>query len=83
MCLGIPMEIVALQSANRAIVDLDGVRYHVNVSLIDKPLPGDFVIVHAGFAIERLDRREADARLELFAEMARLYEKESLSESGA
>ncbi|MEJ2726144.1 MAG: HypC/HybG/HupF family hydrogenase formation chaperone [Deltaproteobacteria bacterium] len=83
MCLGIPMEIVALQSANRAVVDLDGVQYDVNVSLIEKPLLGDFVIVHAGFAIERLDRLEAEARLEIFAEMARLYRKESFPESGA
>lgn len=51
-------------------VDLDGTRYHVNLSLIDDAARGDYVIVHAGFAIEKLDRDEADQRLELFAELA-------------
>jgi hydrogenase expression/formation protein HypC len=51
-------------------VELDGAEYTVNLSLVSEPRVGDFVIVHAGFAIEKLDAVEADARLALFAELA-------------
>ncbi len=66
MCLAVPMRIVELRDGNIATVELDGASCRVDVSLIDDPKKGDFVIVHAGFAIERLDTDDADERLELF-----------------
>lgn len=72
MCLAIPMKVVEVDSDGMGVVDLDGLRRKVNLSLLDNPKPGDYVIVHAGFAIEWLDPEEAEARLALFDELARL-----------
>ena len=71
MCLAVPMKLVEIRQDQTGVADLDGVCHAVNLSLVDAPRPGDFVIVHAGFAIEKLDQEEADARLALFAELAR------------
>lgn len=73
MCLAVPMKIIRVGEDQTATVDLDGARYDVNVSLVDRPSAGEFVIVHAGFAIEKLDREEADARIALFEKMADIY----------
>ena len=70
MCLAVPMLIKEIPSPRRGICDLDGSLQEVDISLIEDPAPGDYVIIHAGFAIERLDREEADARLALFEELA-------------
>lgn len=76
MCLAVPMRVVEVLLSSRAVVEAEGLSRQVDVSLLDDVVVGDYVIVHAGFAIEKLDRAEADARLELFAEMARLEEAE-------
>ena len=70
MCLAVPMQIKEIPEPHRGICDLDGSTQVVDISLIEEPVVGDYVIIHAGFAIERLDREEADARLELFEELA-------------
>jgi hydrogenase expression/formation protein HypC len=64
------MQINELRDDTRGVLDLDGVTHEVDLSLIENPKVGDYVIVHAGFAIERLDREEAESRLELFEELA-------------
>jgi hydrogenase expression/formation protein HypC len=66
------MELVELKQDGTGVAEVDGARYSVNLALLDSPARGDFVIVHAGFAIQKLDRAEADARLALFDELARL-----------
>jgi hydrogenase expression/formation protein HypC len=67
MCLAVPMKLVELSDdAQRGVADLDGARTRVNLGLIEDPSLGDFVIVHAGFAIERLDEGEANERLAMF-----------------
>ena len=73
MCLAVPMQIQTLDSEARGTVDLDGVNHAVDLSLIDSPAIGDYVLVHAGFAIERLDPDEADERLALFEEIAHAW----------
>jgi hydrogenase expression/formation protein HypC len=70
MCLGIPMKVVAVGDDGAGTVELDGVRHAVDLTLIEAPRTGDHVIVHAGFAIERLDPDEADARIEMFRSLA-------------
>lgn len=70
MCLGIPMRIVRVDADGGGEVELDGARQQVSLALIEAPQPGEHVIVHAGFAIERLDPVEAEATLQLFREMA-------------
>jgi hydrogenase expression/formation protein HypC len=69
MCLAVPMEIVEISEDGSGVAALEGSRARVNLSLIENPACGDYVIVHAGFAIEKLDREEADERIRLFAEL--------------
>ena len=71
MCLAIPMKIISIKPdgcAGRA--EYDGIERDVNLSLIDKPHLGDYVIIHAGFAIEKFNIEEAEKQLELFRELA-------------
>lgn len=64
------MKVVAVGDDGAGTVELDGVRHAVDLTLIEAPRTGDHVIVHAGFAIERLDPDEADARIEMFRSLA-------------
>ena len=73
MCLGIPMRIKEVSDDGWGRVELDSTETRVNLSLVKNPCSGDYVIVHAGFAIEKLDQEEADLRLELFQELALSY----------
>ncbi|MBF0137870.1 MAG: HypC/HybG/HupF family hydrogenase formation chaperone [Magnetococcales bacterium] len=78
MCLAIPMKIIAIEEDGlTGTVDLDGIRYPVGLMLVENPSIGDYVIVHAGYAIEKLDTVEADARLALFDSLAEVYRRES------
>ena len=69
MCLAVPMKLIAVREDGTATADLDGARCAVNVSLIADPRVGDYVIVHAGFAIQTLDPREAKESLKLWKEV--------------
>lgn len=73
MCLAVPMEITEIAESGLGIGELDGSRHEVDLSLLDDPRMGDYVIVHAGFAIEKLDVEEANERLKLFEELAATY----------
>jgi hydrogenase expression/formation protein HypC len=64
------MKLVECRADGSGVAELDGARYDVELSLLSEPEVGHYVIVHAGFAIERLDVDEANARLELFAAWA-------------
>ena len=71
MCLAVPMLPEKLtERKNTGMAALGGSRHEVDLSLIDNPQPGDYLIVHAGFAIEKLDTEEAEVRLRLFDELA-------------
>ncbi len=76
MCLAVPMKLVEKENDENGIAELEGVRHVVNISLIDQPEVGDYLIIHAGFAIERLDQEEAEKRLRLFEDMARNLARE-------
>ncbi|OLN31271.1 [NiFe] hydrogenase metallocenter assembly protein HypC [Desulfovibrio sp. DV] len=68
MCLAVPMEVTAIHD-KIADVEIGGVTRQVRLDLIDAaPAVGDFVIVHAGFAIRRLDRDDALETIKLFQE---------------
>jgi len=64
MCYAIPAKILKIED-DTAEVDYGGVFKKVNVSLIDEPRAGDYVLIHAGFAIEKLDRKSAQESLEI------------------
>jgi hydrogenase expression/formation protein HypC len=68
MCLAIPGKVISIEG-DRAKVDFGGVRREVNVSFVEASI-GDYVIVHAGFAIEILDQEEAEKTLEMIREIA-------------
>ena len=67
MCLAVPAEIKSIDGF-MATVDYGGVSRSANISLVDAKV-GDFVIVHAGYAIQVLDREEAEKTLELFRQL--------------
>jgi len=68
MCLAVPMKVIEIDGPI-AQVEESGVRREARVDLIDGVKVGDYVIVHAGVAIDRLDPEEAEKTLRLFEEM--------------
>ncbi|MCM8785141.1 MAG: HypC/HybG/HupF family hydrogenase formation chaperone [Candidatus Omnitrophica bacterium] len=68
MCLAIPMKVEKIEG-DFAIVSIGNVKKEVNISLLENVKKGDYVIVHAGFAIEKLDKKEAKKTLKIFKEM--------------
>jgi hydrogenase expression/formation protein HypC len=68
MCLAIPARVIEIDDADTALIDVGGVRKRISLSLVEDVVPGDYVIVHVGFALARLDPEEAERTLALFAE---------------
>jgi len=68
MCLAIPARVVALPEPDSALVEVDGVRKKISLALVDGVGVGDYVIVHVGYALTRLDPEEAARTLALFAQ---------------
>ncbi|MBK7743213.1 MAG: HypC/HybG/HupF family hydrogenase formation chaperone [Betaproteobacteria bacterium] len=68
MCLAIPARVVLLPEPQTAVVDLGGVQKRVSLELVDDVQPGDYVIVHVGYALTKLDPDEAERTLQTFAE---------------
>jgi len=68
MCLAIPGKIKSIKD-NIAVVDFSGLKREVGLHLIPDAKVGGYVLVHAGFAIQTLDKKEAKIRLKLFKEM--------------
>ncbi len=69
MCLAVPAKVVALQEAEQAVVDLDGVRQTISLAMVDDVAVGDYVIVHVGFALQKLNVQEAEVTLALLREI--------------
>ena len=67
MCLAIPVRVVELLGDSMAVVDLDGIRKEISLALVDGVVVGDYVILHVGYALSRLDPAEAERTLALFA----------------
>jgi hydrogenase expression/formation protein HypC len=70
MCLAIPARIVRLEGPGLGLVEYLGSEVRTNLSLLPEAKVGDWVIVHAGFAISLLDKKEARKTLRLFRELA-------------
>jgi hydrogenase expression/formation protein HypC len=69
MCLALPCRIVELLPDEQAIIDVSGMRKEISLALVEGVAVGDYVIVHVGYALTRLDADEADKTLALFAEL--------------
>lgn len=74
MCLAVPARIETLTAPGFAIVDLGGVKKEISLALIDDASVGEYVIVHVGYALQKLDEEEAQRTLELFAQMGQMDE---------
>ena len=72
MCLALPARVIALHDEDHATVDLGGVRRRVNVMLVENLRLDDYVLLHVGFAIAKLDPEEAARTLSLLEEATRL-----------
>lgn len=67
MCLALPVKVIELGAGDTAIVDLGGVRKEISLALLDDVNVGDYVILHVGYALSKLDPDEAAKTLALFA----------------
>ncbi len=70
MCLGIPLKVVEI-SPPYAIGELSGVRQRIRIDMLPGVKVGEYVMVHSGFAIERISEKEVNEMLSLFEEMER------------
>ncbi|HYN59920.1 MAG TPA: HypC/HybG/HupF family hydrogenase formation chaperone [Rubrivivax sp.] len=82
MCLAIPVRVVELRGEDVALVDLDGIRKEISLALVDGVQVGDYVILHVGYALSRLDADEAARTLALFAELSKAAEHGAVPEVG-
>jgi hydrogenase expression/formation protein HypC len=88
MCLGIPGEVIEIltDGTDLAKVDVSGVRRAVNIGLLEgeRLVPGDWVLIHVGFAMSKIDEQEAKAALDFLESIGQAYEDEiaALRESG-
>jgi len=69
MCLGIPAKIIEIEQGSHGKIETGGIHRKINLSLIKDARVGDWVIVHAGFAITKMDEKEAMETLKLLKEM--------------
>jgi hydrogenase expression/formation protein HypC len=81
MCLGIPGEVVELypDRPDLAMVDVSGVRRAINIGLLEGdevPVVGDWILIHVGFALSKIDEKEAAAALEFLEGIGQAYDDE-------
>ncbi|MCK1341395.1 HypC/HybG/HupF family hydrogenase formation chaperone [Bradyrhizobium sp. 35] len=69
MCLAIPAEVTKLLPDDMAVVSIDGVSKEISVALIENLAVGDYVIIHVGYALTKIDAQEAQRTLELLREI--------------
>ncbi len=65
MCLGIPHEVVDVMDEDTCLIKVGDVKQHCFIGLVEDLKPGEWVVVHAGFAIDRIEPEEAKANLQL------------------
>ncbi len=74
MCLGVPARVIHIDGSE-ATVALGSVEYKASLLLLNNVNPGDYVLLHAGFAIEKIDPVEAEETIRLFHEISNMYEE--------
>ena len=79
MCLALPCKVVAIDGDN-ATIDVSGMKKDISLALMEDVAVGDYVIVHVGYALTKLDPEEAEKTLALFAEMGELAMQEAARE---
>lgn len=80
MCLGIPGQVIELmpEHVDLARVDVSGVKRAINIGLLtdDPPVPGDWILIHVGFALSKIDEKEAKAAMDFLVGIGEAYEEE-------
>jgi hydrogenase expression/formation protein HypC len=80
MCLGIPGEVIEVLADREdlALVDVSGVKRAINIGLLEpgEVGPGDWVLIHVGFAMSKMDEKEAAAALAFLEDMGQAYQDE-------
>lgn len=71
LCLAVPAKIICIKE-KRAIADFGGVEREISLALLDNIRVGDYVIVHTGFAIQKLSKKEAEETLRLLKEISNI-----------
>ena len=74
MCLAVPAKITRLLDGDRAKASIGGIVKEISVALVDDVAPGDYVILHVGYALSRVDEAEAERTLALMAQDGTLAE---------
>ncbi len=69
MCVAVPAEVVEIKE-HEALVNFGGVKKLVNIDLVSDVKVGDYVLLHAGCAIQKIDKEEAEITLEIFKALA-------------
>ena len=69
MCLAVPVRVIQIDGL-KALVELGGLARQASIMLVPDTQVGDYVLLHAGFAIQKLDEKEAEETMRLFAEIA-------------
>ncbi len=82
MCLGIPARVVQIDESNMGKVDYLGTKVKTNFELLENLKVGDWVIVHAGFAISKLNEEEARETFSVLREMAEIEAAENKNKEG-
>jgi len=76
MCLAVPAKVLSVAEDRSAVVDLGGVRRGTSLAFCPDATVGDYVLIHAGYAIQKLDEEEAKETLSLLEQMAALGQSE-------
>lgn len=83
MCLAIPARVAKMEANNMAEVDIMGVTRMVSLDLVPEAKEGEFVLVHAGFAIQIIDEQTAEETLDLLKSLPFFAEDEAIAAEGA
>jgi hydrogenase expression/formation protein HypC len=87
MCLGIPGEVIEIMEdrPDLAKVAVSGVKRTINIGLLDDdpPVPGDWILIHVGFALSKIDEAEAKAAMDFLESIGKAYEDELAALQGS
>ena len=75
MCLAIPAKVVSIDSVDAAVIEVGGIEKAINISLVPDVSVGDYVVVHVGYALNRLDPMEAEKTLALLYEAGTIQQE--------
>lgn len=73
MCLAVPAKIIQKRSSGLALVELEGIQKEISLSLVPEAAEGDYVIVHVGFALSKLDSKEAEETIKAMEQYREIY----------